>query len=50
MDAFITIGGVIMGVNPWESGRNLERMGLQGLDRDGILEYLYSGVRKEAGR
>jgi opine dehydrogenase len=45
MDALITIGGSIMGINPWETGRNLERMGLQGLDREGILEYLHTGVR-----
>jgi opine dehydrogenase len=45
MDSLIAIGGAIMGRDPWEMGRNLERMGLQGLDREAILTYLTTGVR-----
>jgi hypothetical protein len=34
-----------MGQDPWEMGRNLERMGLQGLNREALLTYLTTGVR-----
>ena len=45
MDALIEIGGTIMGVNPWEIGRNLKKMGLEGLAPDRILTYLECGER-----
>lgn len=45
MDALIEIGGTIMGVNPWEHGRNLRKMGLTGLSSDQILAYLERGER-----
>jgi opine dehydrogenase len=34
MDALIEFGGTIKGVNPWEIGRNLKKMGLEGLASD----------------
>ena len=43
MDALITIGGSIMGKNPREEGRNLKRMGLEGMGRDEILGFLTYG-------
>jgi opine dehydrogenase len=45
MDALISIGGAIMGTNPWSEGRNLAKMGLDGLDQDEILDYLLTGKR-----
>ena len=45
MDAFIEIGGAMMGVDCWKEGRNLARMGLQGMDLQQILAYLQSGER-----
>ncbi len=43
MNALIEIGGAIMGVNPWEYGRNLAKMGLAGLSPEEILVYLERG-------
>jgi len=43
MDALVEIGGAIMGVNPWEHGRNLKKMGLQGMSLAQILVYLENG-------
>ena len=43
MDALVEIGGTIMGVNCWESGRNLKRMGLDGMNQKQILAYLEHG-------
>ena len=45
MDAFIAIGGAIMGNNPWIEGRNLGKMGLDGLSRDEIMDFLLTGDR-----
>ncbi|MDD2694533.1 MAG: NAD/NADP octopine/nopaline dehydrogenase family protein [Anaerolineales bacterium] len=45
MDALIQIGGAIMGVDCWEHGRNLKRMGLEGLDAKALLVYLERGER-----
>ena len=36
----VTIGGAIMGVDPWEHGRNLKKMGLEGMDLEQIKAYL----------
>ncbi len=43
MDALIEIGSVVMGENCWREGRNLEKMGLGGLNTEEILAYLQSG-------
>jgi opine dehydrogenase len=43
IDSLITIGGAIMGQNPWEIGRNLQRMGLEGFSKSQILHYLEYG-------
>ena len=43
MDAFIEIGGAIMGVNCWEIGRNLEKMGLAGMRPEEIHRFLEEG-------
>ena len=43
MDAVINIGGAIMGMNCWEEGRNLARMGLEGLTLEQTLAYLENG-------
>lgn len=40
MDALVAIGGAIMGVDPWEHGRNLKKMGLDGKDLQEIKAYL----------
>jgi opine dehydrogenase len=45
MDGLVEIGGAIMGVNPWEYGRNLKKMGLEGLSTEMILKYLETGIR-----
>jgi opine dehydrogenase len=51
MDAFVEIGGAIMGKNCWEEGRNLARMGLQGIAPERIKTYLEQGevVKAPAG-
>ena len=43
MDALIDIGGAIMGKNCWQEGRNLEKMGLTGMDRHQIKLFLKTG-------
>ncbi len=45
MDAFIEIGNAIMGKNCREDGRNLEKMGLDGLNMEQIKVYLEKGKR-----
>ena len=45
MNSLVEIGGAIMGVNCWETGRNLKKMGLDGLSVKGILKYLETGKR-----
>jgi len=45
MDAFIEIGNAIMGKNCREEGRNLEKMGLNGLNIEQIKTYLEKGKR-----
>lgn len=44
MDALITIGSLIMGSDCRKEGRNLERMGLEGMDVDQIKRYLKEGT------
>jgi opine dehydrogenase len=44
MDGLIELGSVIMGKNCWREGRNLEKMGLAGLDRNQIKVFLESGT------
>ena len=43
MDAIINIGGAMMGRDYWVDGRNLKRMGLDGLSVKQILVYLETG-------
>jgi opine dehydrogenase len=43
MDSLIAIGSAIMGQNCWETGRNMEKMGLKGLEREQIITYLKTG-------
>lgn len=43
MDSLVEIGSVIMGKNCWQEGRNLEKMGLAGLDLEQIKVFLESG-------
>jgi opine dehydrogenase len=43
MDALIDLGGVIMGKDCRKEGRNLEKMGLAGLDLEQIKSYLENG-------
>jgi len=43
MDALIEIGGAVMGRDCWKEGRNLEKMGLQGLGVEEIKAYLETG-------
>ncbi len=43
MDALIALGGVIMGKNCWQEGRNLKKMGLEGLSLKQIKVFLESG-------
>jgi opine dehydrogenase len=38
MDGFVSIGCVVCQEDYWQTGRTLEKLGLGGLDRDGILE------------
>ena len=46
MDALIEIGGAIMGKNCWQEGRNLEKMGLEGLNPKQIKIFLETGQRQ----
>lgn len=50
MDALVEIGGAIMGKDCWAEGRNLEKMGLEGLDLEQIKVYLESAERPETKR
>lgn len=45
MDAVISIGSAMMGKNCWETGRNVDRMGLTGMDKQQLLTYLETGKR-----
>jgi opine dehydrogenase len=45
MDGLVEIGGAIMGVNPWEHGRSLKKMGLEGIPADQMMKYLETGSR-----
>ena len=44
MDALISLGSVIIGKDCWKEGRNLDRMGLNGLDLQQIKAYLADGA------
>ena len=44
MDSLIELGSAIMGRNCWREGRNLEKMGLAGLDRNQIKVFLETGT------
>jgi opine dehydrogenase len=48
MDALIHIAGAMLGQDCWTDGRNLEKMGLSGLDVEGIKTYLETGQRPVA--
>jgi opine dehydrogenase len=43
MNALIEIGGAIMGKNCWQEGRNLQKMGLAGLNTEQIKNFLERG-------
>ena len=43
MNALIEIGSVIMGKDCWKDGRNLEKMGIDGLSLGQIMRYLETG-------
>lgn len=43
MDSLVEIGCAIMGKNCWKEGRNLNKMGLEGLSADQIKSYLKKG-------
>jgi opine dehydrogenase len=43
MDALIALGGVIMGKDCWQEGRNLDKLGLAGMDLQQIKSYLENG-------
>ncbi len=43
MDALIEIGSTIMEVDCWKEGRNLEKMGIDGLSLGEIIQYLETG-------
>lgn len=45
MDALIALGAVIMGKDCWKEGRNLDKLGLAGMDLKQIKTYLESGRR-----
>jgi opine dehydrogenase len=44
MDSLVELGSAIMGKNCWEEGRNLEKMGLAGLDLKQIKAFLEIGT------
>jgi len=43
MDSLVEIGSAIMGENCWKEGRNLEKMGLAGLNLKQIKAFLENG-------
>lgn len=45
MDSLIHIAGAMLGQDCWNEGRNLDKMGLSGLDVEGIKAYLETGQR-----
>jgi opine dehydrogenase len=38
IDGFVSIGSIVCREDYWQTGRTLEKLGLAGLDKDGILE------------
>jgi len=42
-DAINSIMSAVKQKNYWESGRTLEKMGIAGMSRDGLLRYLMTG-------
>lgn len=47
MDSLIEIGSTMMGTDCWKEGRNLEKMGLEGLNVEQIKVYLERGERPD---
>jgi opine dehydrogenase len=45
MDSLVKIGSAIMGKDCWQEGRNLEKMGMEGLGISEIKSYLETGER-----
>lgn len=41
--AMVTLFGTIFGKNYWETGITLEKLGLQGLTKDGLIKFLENG-------
>ncbi|MEA3547020.1 MAG: NAD/NADP octopine/nopaline dehydrogenase family protein, partial [Thermodesulfobacteriota bacterium] len=41
--AMVTLFGTIFGKNYWETGITLEKLGLQGLTKDGLIKFLEYG-------
>lgn len=46
MDALISLGSAVMGTDCRAAGRNLRRMGLEGLGAEEIMTYLETGLRQ----
>ncbi|MCZ6789790.1 MAG: NAD/NADP octopine/nopaline dehydrogenase family protein, partial [Chloroflexi bacterium] len=44
MRAFVDIGSIVMGVDGWTAGRGLEDLGIAGMGREQLKEFLASGT------
>jgi len=45
IDSIINIANVVMGINYWEKGRNMDSLGLSGLSINSIWDYVEMGVK-----
>ena len=43
MKAMVTMGSCIMDTDCWKNGRSLEELGIQGMDKEALKEYLING-------
>ncbi len=44
MRAFVDIGSIVMGFDGWTAGRGLEDLGIAGMGREELKEFLASGT------
>ena len=44
MDCMVTMGGLVMQQDCWQSGRSLEELGIAGMDTEALKAYVTNGV------
>ncbi|MEC9278287.1 MAG: NAD/NADP octopine/nopaline dehydrogenase family protein, partial [Chloroflexota bacterium] len=43
IDAFVGIGSIVMGIDAWSEGRGPKQLGLEGMTKKELKEYLNTG-------